>query len=63
MKKLLAIVAILGAFIIAPLGAAFADNNNGNNANNPPNTAGGSNQGGGGGGGNGNPGQSGPGNS
>jgi uncharacterized protein YdeI (BOF family) len=62
MKKLAAALAILGLVIAAPLGAALADNNNGNNSNNAPTTSGGGNQGGGGGG-NGNPGQSGPGNS
>ena len=62
MKKLGAIAVLIGAVIVAPLGAALADNNNANNANNAPTTSGGGNHGGGGSG-NGNPGQSGPGNS
>lgn len=57
MKKLVAVAAIVGAFAIAPFGAALADGNNSNNSNNAPTTASG------GGGGNGYPGGSGPGNS
>lgn len=60
MKKLAALVAMMGMLVVAPFGA-LADQNNSNNSNNPPTTSGSGQHGGGGG--NGNPGQSGPGNS